>query len=60
MGAIEAKLREMEQEARRLGAENERLSGKLAADAADAWRTIDRQAAVIDEMERRMNAPAQP
>ena len=60
MGAIETKLREMEQEARRLRAENERLSGKLAADGADARRTIDRQAAVIDEMERRMNAPAQP
>ena len=60
MGAIETKLREMEQEARRLRAGNERLSGKLAADGADARRTIDRQAAVIDEMERRMNPPAQP
>ena len=60
IGAIETKQREMEQEARRLRAENERLSGKLAADAADARRTIDRQAAVIDEMERRMNAPPQP
>ena len=57
LGEIETRLREMEQEAGRLGAENERLSGKLAAEAADARRTIDRQAAVIDEMERRIDAP---
>ena len=57
IGTIETRLREMEGEARRLGAENERLRRKLAGDAADARSVIDRQAAVIDRLERQMNAP---
>ena len=57
IGTIETRLREMETEARRLGAENERLRRKLAGDAADARSVIDRQAAVIDRLERQMNAP---
>ena len=47
----------METEARRLGSENERLRQKLAGDAANARSVIDRQAAVIDRLERQMNAP---
>ena len=57
IGTIETRLREMETEARRLGAENERLRRKLAGDAANARSVIDRQAAVIDRLEERMNAP---
>ena len=57
IGTIESRLREMETEARRLGAENERLRRKLAGDAADARSVIDRQAAAIDRLEQRMNAP---
>ena len=54
IGTIEARLREMETDARRLGAENERLREKLAVDAADARAVIDRQAAMVEELERRV------
>ena len=54
IGTIEARLREMQTDARRLGAENERLRERLAADAADARSVIDRQAAMIDDLERRV------
>ena len=57
IGTIETRLREIETEARRLGSENERLRQKLAGDAANARSVIDRQAAVIDALERQMNAP---
>ena len=57
IGTIETRLREMEGEARRLDAENKRLRQKLAADSADARSVIDRQAAVIDRLERQMNPP---
>ena len=57
IGTIETRLREIEGEARRLGAENERLRRKLAGDAADARSVIDRQAAVIDRLERQLNPP---
>ena len=57
IGTIETRLREMETEARRLGSENERLRQRLAGDAANARSVIDRQAAVIDALERQMNAP---
>ena len=60
LGEIETNLRQMQQEARRLGADNERLRAKLERDAADARSTIDRQAAVIDELQRRMQPPAGP
>ena len=52
IGKIEGQLREMAQEARRLGAENERLRQRLAGDAADARSVIDKQKAVIDELGR--------
>ena len=60
MGTIETRLREMETEARRLGAENERLRRKLAGDGANARTVIDRQAAIIDRLEQQMNAPPAP
>ena len=60
LGGIETQLRELRQQARTLRADNERLRGKLEADAADARGTIDRQAAVIDELERRLQPPGQP
>ena len=56
IGTIEARLREMETDARRLGSENERLRAKLAVNAADARAVIDRQAAMIEDLERRMSA----
>ena len=59
LGEIETRLREMRQEARSLRAENERLRAKLEADGTDARRVIDRQAAAIDELQRRLQAPAQ-
>ena len=60
LGQIETNLRQIQQEARRLGADNDRLRAKLGKDAADARSVIDRQAAVIDELQRRMQPPAQP
>ncbi len=60
LGGIETQMRELQQQARTLRADNERLRGKLEADAADARGTIDRQAAVIDELERRLQPPGQP
>ena len=60
LGEIETKLREMDQEARSLRADNDRLRAKLETDAADARTVIDRQAALIDELRRRMEPPAQP
>ncbi len=57
LGGIETQLREMRQEARRLAADNDRLRAKLERDTADARTVIDRQAAVMDELERRLGAP---
>ena len=52
LGGIETQIREMQQEARTLRADNDRLRAKLEADAADARSVIDRQAALIDELRR--------
>ena len=60
LGGIETQIRELRQEARTLRADNERLRAKLEADAVDARRTIDRQAALIDEMRRGIEPSAQP
>ena len=59
LGKIETNLRQMQQEARTLRADNDRLRGKLERDAADARSVIDRQAAVIDELQRRMQPAPQ-
>ena len=60
IGAIETRLREMQGEARRLAAENERLRGRLVGDAENARGVIDRQAAAIDELERRLRTDPPP
>ena len=60
LGEIETNLRQMQQEARTLRADNDRLRAKLERDGADARTVIDRQAAVIDELQRRMQPPAGP
>ncbi len=60
LGEIETQLREMRQEARTLRADNDRLRATLERDAADARRVIDRQAAIIADLERRLRTPAQP
>ena len=52
LGGIETQIREMQQEARTLRADNDRLRARLEADAADARSVIDRQAALIDELRR--------
>ncbi len=57
LGGIETRIREMQQEARSLRADNERLRARLEADAADARRVIDRQAALIDELRRGLQPP---
>ena len=59
LGGIETQIRELRQEARTLRADNDRLRAKLEADAADARSVIDRQAALIDELRRGMQPPAQ-
>ena len=60
LGGIETQIRELRQEARTLRADNDRMRAKLEGDAANARDVIDRQAAVIDELRRGMQPPAQP
>ena len=60
LGGIETQIGELRQEARTLRADNDRLRAKLEGDAADARDVIDRQAALIDELRRGMQPPAQP
>ena len=59
LGGIETQIRELRQEARTLRADNDRLRAKLEGDAANAREVIDRQAALIDELRRGMQPPAQ-
>ncbi len=54
LGEIETQLREMRQEARTLRADNDRLRATLERDAADARTVIDRQAAIIADLEGRL------
>ena len=56
LGGIETELRRMSQEARSLRAGNERLAARLEADAANARKVIDGQAAMIDELQRGLQA----
>ena len=60
LGEIETQLREMRQEARTLRGDNDRLRATLERDAADARTVIDRQAAIIADLEGRLRTPAQP
>ena len=57
LGGIETQIREMQQEARTLRADNDRLRARLEKDAADARGVIDRQAALIDELRRGLQPP---
>ena len=54
IGGVETRLREMETKSRRSGEENARLKQRLTRDAEDGRLVIDRQAAVIEEMRRRL------
>ena len=56
LGGIESELRQMSQEARSLKADNERLATKLEEAAADARSVIDTQKAMIDELQRELQA----
>ena len=49
LGLMEARLKDMESDSRRLKEENERLRTQLEKNADDARRTIDRQAALIED-----------
>ena len=49
LGLMEARLRDMESDSRRLKEENERLRTQLEKNADDARRTIDRQAALLED-----------
>ena len=57
LGGIETRLREMQQEARTLRADNDRLRARLEKDATDARGVIDRQAALIDDLHRGLQPP---
>ena len=58
LGSIERRLNEMEREAKELQGENLQLRTKLEEDADNARVVIDRQAAVIDDLERRLQGGA--
>ena len=60
LGEIETQLREMRREARTLRSDNDRLRAALERDAADARTVIDRQAAIIADLEGRLRTPAAP
>ncbi len=54
LGGIERRLNDMERDAKELQGENLQLRTKLEKDADDARAVIDRQGAVIDDLERRL------
>ena len=60
IGELETRLREMETRRRRSEQENTELRERLARNAEDGRVVIDRQAAAIDEMRRRLEARAVP
>ena len=60
IGGLERRLREMETQARRVEEENTRLRTELRARDADARAVIDRQAALIESMERQASTPPDP
>ena len=56
IGELETRFRDMETRGRRFEQENAGLRARLARDAEDARVVIDRQAAAIDELRRRLEA----
>jgi len=60
IGELEARLRETETRGRRIEDENARLRARLVRDAEDGRAVIDRHAATIDALTRRLEAPADP
>ena len=57
LGGLETRLNTVEREARTVRDENTRLRARLEKDAADARTVIDRQAAMIADLESRLRAP---
>ncbi|MDE0705851.1 MAG: hypothetical protein OXH59_19235 [Rhodospirillaceae bacterium] len=58
LGGIERRLNEMEREAKELQGENLQLRARLEENADNARVVIDRQAAAIDDLERRLQGGA--
>ena len=56
IGQMEARLRDMETKNKRFDEENARLRTRLGKDAADGRMVIDRQAAAIDQLRRKLEA----
>ena len=54
IGGLETRLREMETKSRRSGEENAKLRERLTRGAEDGRMVIDRQAAMIEEMRKRL------
>ncbi len=60
IGGIERRLRDMETRNSNLERENERLQTQLRENASDARAVIDRQAALIGDLGRRLDAGQEP
>ncbi len=60
IGELETQIRDMETRRWRFEQENAQLRERLARDAEDGRAVIDRQAAVMDELRRRLEARAAP
>ena len=56
IGHMEARLRDLETKNKRIDAENVRLRKRLVKDAADGRMVIDRQAAAIDQLRKKLEA----
>ena len=60
LGGIERRMNDMERDAKELEGENRQLRTKLEKDADDARAVIDRQAAIIADLERRLQGGGPP
>ena len=56
IGQMEAQLRDLDTKNKRIDAENARLRERMTKDAADGRLVIDRQAAAIDQLRRKLEA----
>ena len=56
IGQMEARLRDLDTKNKRIDAENARLRERITKDAADGRLVIDRQAAAIDQLRRKLEA----